>query len=873
MKTNELRKKYLEFFENKAHVVFPSDTLVPDDASVLFTSAGMNQFKPYFLGEKKGIKRATSCQKCLRTGDLEEVGKTPYHHTFFEMLGNFSFGDYFKKEAIEFAWEFVLKILNINEKSLWVSVYKEDKEAFAFWEKDIGLSRAKIITLGEDKNFWPASAPTLGPNGPCGPCSEIFFDRGPDKGCGSKDCSPACDCGRFVEIWNLVFTQFNRIGENKLEPLPQKNIDTGMGLERIAAVLQGKYSNFEIDILAPAVVLAKELLALGSLETDRKSLVYAIVDHARAASFAIGDGVYPSNEERGYVVRKIIRQACWKANLLGKKTPFLHKFVPLYADIMKEPYPQIYQNKDVIAKSILDEEERFLFTLKEGKSQFKAIVQNLRLSGKNVIEAQDLFKLYDTYGFPLELSRELAKEENIGVDERGFSESLLTQKELSRKKSMFDTNIFKKEELSLSEITQFTGYESLQASSKVLRIFSSKGESNSLSSQEEGLIVLDKTPFYASSGGQLSDKGLIKGSSGEFLVEEVIKVNEAVIHRGKVITGRIIKEEVRASVDGERRRALMRAHSATHLLQSALRACLGPGVMQQGSLVDEDGLRFDFTHPKALTPAQVEKVEDMVNEQILENLNIEKSVLSLQEAKDKGALAFFKDKYKDLVRMVSIGSTSRELCGGTHLDNTSEIGSFVIISESSISSGTRRIEALVGASAYRYLKDMRKAIKEQATILKCSSDEVTASLRRLFENIKQEKEKTLTLSKQMIALEAREIITHMQEIKGINFLTYAFNDKDESVLLYLSDILKNQNDALFVFFISRINQKDAFVCSASDSVIQKGFSCDKFASLFRNELSLKGGGRKNLVQGVVMMRGDNYLEKVRECFLKFTGEQ
>lgn len=873
MRTNELRKKYLEFFKSKGHTFFASDTLVSYDASTLFTSAGMHQFKPYFLGEKKDIKRATSCQKCLRTGDIEEVGKTLFHHTFFEMLGNFSFGDYFKHEAIEYAFEFLTKGLNVKEDMLWFSVYRDDDEAYKIWKDRIGVPVERIVKLDEKSNFWPANAPSLGPNGPCGPCSEIFFDKGKHVGCGSPQCSPACSCGRFVEVWNLVFTQFNRVAEFKLEPLPQKNIDTGMGLERMAAVLQDKESNFEIDILYPIVEFTRQRLEVSAQDPLTKSFLYAIVDHLRAAVFAIADGVHPSNVDQGYVIRKLIRIALWKMTMIEKKksNQRLKEFPAQYAQLMADFYPYLREKQSLIADVLDSEEEKFIGTLEEGEKRISVLVEGLKKQGKSIIEGQDAFRLYDTYGLPLELSKEYAQSRAMIVDEEGFKACLEKQKELSRKKSMFDTDIFKKGQFSLSETTQFLGYESLSTGVSVLRLFCESAELESLKEGEEGVIVLDKTPFYAESGGQLTDKGTIKTATGQFAVEEVFRVNEAILHRGRVLSGEITKGAATAVVDSARRRALARAHTATHLLQAALRKVLGAHVAQQGSLVDEDTLRFDFTNPKALQPLELEKTEDAVNGFILDASTVDKRTLSLEEAKKQGALAFFKDKYKDVVRVVSIGNYSKELCGGTHCANTAEIGVFVITSESSISSGTRRIEALVGDAAYRYLKNIRTFVKDSAVLLKCSPQELSLCVRRLFDDVKEEKVAKTSLQKQIITLEGKEIIAEKKEINGVPFLAYSFNDKAADVLLYLCDTLKNQNTSLFIFFVSKTAEKDIFICSATNDIIEKGFSCDKFVAQYKEELLLRGGGRKNLVQGVVMQRSDNYLEKIRECFLKFTN--
>jgi alanyl-tRNA synthetase len=488
----------------------------------------MNQFKAYFLGEKRDVKRAASAQKCLRMGDIDEVGRTACHHTFFEMLGNFSFGDYFKKEAIEFAWEFITKELNIKKEVLWVSVYKDDDEAYGIWKNHIQIDEKRIVRLGEDKNFWPASAPSKGPNGPCGPCSEIFLDNGKDVGCKKPDCSPACDCGRFVEFWNLVFTQFNRVGENKLEPLPQKNIDTGMGLERMASILQHKQSNFEIDILQPAVVFVCHKLKV-ELNPETKSLIHAIVDHARAAVFSISDGVYPSNEDRGYVVRKIIRKALYHAHTLGFTDIFLYEMVDLYARLMQEPYPEISAKKDVISKVIKAEEEKFIATLDDAKNQFISISENLKKQKLDTIPAKDLFRLYDTYGLPLELSRDMAKSLSLKIDEQGFDSLMLEQKERSRKQSMFDENIFKADAARFEEKSEFIGYDNCAADADILQLIRIKesaaenSKADALEEFEEGIIILDKTCFYAESGGQLTDKGLIKTSGGEFRVENVFK--------------------------------------------------------------------------------------------------------------------------------------------------------------------------------------------------------------------------------------------------------------------------------------------------------------------------------------------------------------
>ncbi|MDP2922541.1 MAG: alanine--tRNA ligase [Candidatus Omnitrophota bacterium] len=861
MKTNELRKKFLEYFQGKGHKIFLSDSLVPDDSTVLFTSAGMNQFKPYFLGERKDVKSATSCQKCLRTADLEKVGQTSYHHTFFEMLGNFSFGDYFKKEAIEFAWGFVTKNLNMESKKLWVSVYNQDEEAYKIWKEHIGIAKERIVKLGEDSNFWPVNAPRLGPNGPCGPCSEIFFDKGERIGCGKENCSPACDCGRFVEFWNLVFTQFNRVAENKLEPLPQKNIDTGMGLERMAAVLQGKDSNFEIDILQPVVASVKELLRATSKDLQTTSLINAIVDHSRAVTFAICDGVYPSNEERGYVVRKIIRKALSNANLIGYKRPFIYKLVTLFAELMLEPYPDISAKRDNIIETIRAEEEKFIPILEQVDEY---------IASKKKIEAQELFYLYDTKGFPLEAIELSAQKYGTFLSLEGFDRLLKEQQERSRKKSMFDADIFKKGEIDFKEKSEFIGYDYLESDCNLLRLINSlKRDVDSLDEGEEGIVILDKTPFYAESGGQLYDKGYIKAVAGEFAVTEVFKINDAIIHRGKVVKGNIAIGRACGYVDKVRRTALARAHTATHLLQAALRKLLGTHVAQQGSFVDVDRLRFDFTHPKALSDNEIENIENIVNEFIFKGDNVAKRILSYEEAKKEGALAFFKDKYADTVRVISVSDYSKELCAGTHLDSTCEIGTFIIVSESSISSGIRRIEAVVGERAYKEIRLLKKELSSSAALLKCSVLDLSATIEKLQNDLKRQKERSEQFEKETVSLQSKDILQSKKETQGISFLVYTFKNKEFPILLYLCDLLRKQMSFLFIFFVSSNAQNDIFVCSVTEDLVKKGITAAKFVSFSQDDLSLKGGGRESLVQGVVFKKDKDFINRAENALNKF----
>ncbi|MCP4652538.1 MAG: alanine--tRNA ligase [Candidatus Omnitrophica bacterium] len=865
--TNELRRKYLEFFQKMGHRLFSSDTLVPDDPTVLFTSAGMNQFKPYFLGEKKDTKRAVSCQKCFRTGDLDEVGNTPFHHTFFEMLGNFSFGDYFKKEAIAFAWEFLTKELGMKEDSLWVSVYKDDKEAYDIWLKDVGISKERIIKLGEKDNFWPANAPALGPNGPCGPCSEIFFDRGTEQGCKKEDCSLACGCERFVEVWNLVFTQFNRVGENELKPLPQKNIDTGMGLERMAAVLQGKYSNFEIDILTPVVAKVRKILKVNGAD----NLINAIVDHTRAAVFAINDGVYPSNEERGYVIRKVIRKAAYSAHLLGRKEAFSHQLVDDFAQLMQDPYPELKEKASIIAKVIKAEEEKFLSTLQDGEAQFSVIAENLKKD--DTVSAEDLFKLYDTYGFPLELSKELAKKYNLTLDESGFDRLLKQQQQRSRKKSQFSESVFvvdcESEKAIKEKITEFVGYDTFTCKSAIVLLRQDDQNVKQLKEEDKGMIILQSTPFYAESGGQLSDQGVIKGASGEFVVECVVKMGEAIIHVGKVTQGQINSgEEVEVRVRDSRRRALARAHTATHIMQAALRVILGSHVVQQGSLVDEDRLRFDFTHFQALTKDELKKIEHLVNEYVLDGMQVSKRLMTLDEAKKEGALAFFKDKYQDTVRMVSVGEVSCELCGGTHIDNSSEIGLFLVESESSISSGVRRIEAVVGKKAYNLLTQIKEGINVSAAMLKCDYSDLPGAIDNLRQDIKKKSDTINSLKKNQALGQVDDILKHKKDVCTVPTLIYRMDGAEKEDLLCVCDALRKKG-TLFIFMVASTNGKNTFLCTATEDLIKKKVSCKKFVTKHGEALTLKGGGRDHLVGGVVGCMGDDFLIKVDKEIKEF----
>lgn len=837
--TDEIRKKFLDFFASKQHPVISSDSLVPqNDPTLLFTGAGMNQFKDYFLGVKKDLKRATSSQKCLRTGDLEEVGHTAFHHSFFEMLGNFSFGNYFKKEAIEWAWEFLTKELAIPQERLRVSVHKTDDEAFGFWEKIVGKDR--IDRLGDKDNFWPSNAPKDGPNGPCGPCSEIYFDQNPS---GDKD--RTVEHKDFAEIWNLVFTQFDRQEGGKLVPLAQKNIDTGMGLERLACVLQSKKTNYEIDIFQAINRAVAQQLKIFQTEANEKR-IYAISDHARAIFFSIADGVMPGNDGRGYVIRKLIRRALYhgyEAAQSKLNQPFLYAVVPAVGEAMGQTYPELQKAQASIASVVRGEEERFLETLERGLEKLNNKTIELLKDGKErKLSGEFIFELYDTYGFPDELTRKIATEKGFEIDQKGFDRSMDEQKKRAKDASKISGSIFVTSEiekkLAALPATKFLGYSSLESKAKIIFTEIKDGK---------GLVVLDQSPLYAESGGQVGDHGILKGHNFEARVVDTQKKDSLSLHMIEVLRGEAkAGEEVLVITDKKRREAAMRNHTATHLVHAALRNLLGNQVRQLGSLVASDRLRFDYSYSQALTPDQIKALEDSVNEEILKDTVVSKEEKPIEEAKKEGAIAFFGEKYGKTVRVVDVPGYSKEFCGGTHCDRTGQIGSFVITSDSSIASGTRRIEALTGDGALDYLRRLRSQMSQLAQTLKTTPDQIADRVAKLQESVKKlEKSKTESRAAQA---DPAKIMENSKTAGNLKFAAYSEKGMELAELRSLSDNLRSRASKTVYFLGAESGEKIYYLLGTSPD-LKSQVDSRPLAQLLDKILSGKSGGRPDLVQG------------------------
>ncbi|MFH0839141.1 MAG: alanine--tRNA ligase [Candidatus Omnitrophota bacterium] len=849
MNSDALRQKFLDFFKSKEHTIIPSSSLVPeDDPTVLFTSAGMNQFKDNFLGRVKTLKRAASCQKCLRTGDLDNVGRTAGHHSFFEMLGNFSFGDYFKKEAISWAWEFLTEVLRIEKEKLWCSVYKDDNESYEIWEKIIKMPRERIIRLGEKENFWPSNAPKDGPNGPCGPCSEIFFDQGKSIGCGREDCSPACDCARFVEVWNLVFTQFDRKDGGLLEPLPSKNIDTGMGLERLARAMQGVLTNFETDLFSELTGFINTVAAVKDIASSR-----AIADHLRAVVFAVCDGVIPSNESRGYVIRMLIRRGANLGTKLGIEGPFLYRMVPIVSKLMHTPYPELETRRENIADMILAEEKKYKETLKNASFILKQEIGLLKEKQIKELSKELAFKLYDTYGLPIETIEEIAGKSSLKVDKEGFNDLLEKQKDASRKSSGMSQVIFAQTASalikSLNIKTEFTGYGVYEDVAQVKAIIKDEKSTDELSSGEKGYIITDKSPCYGESGGQIGDTGILEKNNTKCNVLNTRVVEDTIVHfieaRGCSIK---VGDAVSLKIDTKRRLNIARHHSVTHLLQAALREVLGPHVEQSGSLVSDEFLRFDFTHFKDLDAREINRIEDVVNSYIQRALAVSTEIMETTEARTQGAMALFGEKYGKYVRVVSMGTVSKELCGGTHVKSTGEIGLFKIVSEGSVQANIRRIEAVTGESAIKKVRESEDILNRVAEVLKTPRSEVIKQVEKILKSQKELQKKLDVLSIHDAKDTAEELLEKAKEFKGIKVVIGKFNEASIDFLRKISDIIKDKEKKSVIVLASATQSKAIFIVSIGKDLLKAGFDAVLIAKAMAELIGGSGGGRADLAQ-------------------------
>lgn len=853
MTVNDIRRKFLDFFAAKGHTVVESDTLVPkDDPTVLFTTAGMQQFKRQFLGHIDDYTRAATAQKCMRTDDLDEVGVTDFHHTFFEMLGNFSFGDYFKKEAINWAWEFLTKELRIPEDRLWVSVYEEDSEAENIWLTDIGIPQKKIFKLGGKSNFWPSNAKDNGPNGPCGPCSEIFYDYDPDRGTIPRD--PDDEPGRFSEVWNLVFTQFNRQDGGVLEPLPGKNIDTGMGLERLAAVLQGKKSNFETDIFQPILAAVDEHVRIDTPD-ERRNERYVLADHLRAVTIGIGDGVVPSNKDRGSVIRRLITEMTDIAvRHSGQLEPVIHKLIPAAVAAMSVGYPDLKEKQQMICDNVISVEKAFLKVRTERMPEFLETVKVSQKDGDAL--GQHIFTYKDRYGLTLATMEGILKKEGIAAEVQQqamkvYDRLMSEQREQSRAASKMTGDVFAEGSLQTDlPKTEFKGYEQLMGVGKILSIMIDGAASDQAGTDAEVQIVLDKTPFYAESGGQVGDSGRLTHEGNEIRISDTQKLDDIWIHSGKVTQGSFrVGDVVTAEVDTERRLSIMRNHTATHLMQSALRRVLGEHIKQQGSLVDPDRLRFDFSHPKAITPEEVDKIETLVNTFIRSCDGVTVENLDIEAARESGALAFFAEKYGKTVRVVSIGDYSKEFCGGTHLNYTGQIGLFKITSESAIAQGIRRIEATTGVMALEQLNQLQGQMRQLAKNFKVPVDQVIAKVESQTKRLKDiEKEFDRVRLEALKGELESQLSAAASQGNGTPVFQKIFEDADMGLLRKLSDHLKQKlPNSLIILGARNADGANILICS-SDDAVAKGWKANELIQIVAEKIEGRGGGRPQLAQ-------------------------
>uniref|UniRef100_UPI0035224833 alanine--tRNA ligase n=1 Tax=Blautia faecicola TaxID=2509240 RepID=UPI0035224833 len=863
---NELRQMFLDFFESKGHLVMNSFSLVPqNDNSLLLINAGMAPLKPYFTGaEIPPRTRVATCQKCIRTGDIENVGKTARHGTFFEMLGNFSFGDYFKHEAIAWSWEFLTKVVGLDENRLYPSVYEEDEEAFDIWNKEIGVSADRIFRFGKEDNFWEHGA------GPCGPCSEIYYDRGEKYGCGKPGCTVGCDCDRYMEVWNNVFTQFENDGEGHYETLKQKNIDTGMGLERLAVVVQDVDSIFDVDTLCALRNKVCEVAGKTyGVHHDDDVSIRLITDHMRSATFLISDGVMPTNEGRGYVLRRLIRRAARHGRLLGIEGPFLEKLSETVIEGSKDGYPELEEKKTFILNVLHNEESQFNKTIDQGLKILADLEAEMKEAGKSVLGGSDAFRLYDTYGFPIDLTKEILEEKGYTIDEDGFKEEMEVQRKRARESRAVsnymgaDATVY--DEIDRNITTEFDGYDKLEVASKVTVLTTETEIVDSLMEGQKGTIFVEKTPFYATMGGQEGDTGVITTANGVFRVEDTIKLRGGKYgHVGVMESGMISNgDEVTLKVDEQERKDTCKNHSATHLLQKALKTVLGAHVEQKGSLVNPTRLRFDFAHFQAMTPEEIAETEALVNKEIQAALPVTTQIMGIEEAKKTGAMALFGEKYGDEVRVVSMGDFSVELCGGTHVANTANITLFKIVSEAGVAAGVRRIEALTGNNVIEYYRQMEENLHTIAKTLKTSPAEITEKITHLQKEVKELQSENESLKSKMAQDSLGNVMDQVVEVKGVKVLASAVDGVDMNGLRDLGDQLKEKLGEGVVVLASAKDGKVSLLAMATQGAMDKGAHAGNLIKAAAAIVGGGGGGRPNMAQA-----GGKNPDKIPEAIAK-----
>ena len=848
---NELRKMFLEFFESKGHLAMKSFSLVPhNDNSLLLINSGMAPLKPYFTGQEiPPRRRVTTCQKCIRTGDIENIGKTARHGTFFEMLGNFSFGDYFKHEAIAWSWEFLTQVVGLDPERLYPSVYENDDEAFAIWRDEIGIAPERIFKFGKADNFWEHGS------GPCGPCSEIYYDRGEKYGCGKPDCTVGCECDRYIEVWNNVFTQFDNDGHGNYSELEQKNIDTGMGLERLAVIVQDVDSIFDVDTIS---ALRGRVCELAGKEYHKEHAwdvsIRIITDHIRSATFMISDGILPSNEGRGYVLRRIIRRAARHGRLLGIEGEFLANLSSAVIEGSRDGYPELEEKKDFIFNVLTQEENKFNKTIDQGLAILSELEEKMAADGRTVMDGEDAFRLYDTYGFPLDLTKEILEEKEFSVDEDGFNAAMQKQKETARKArkvtNYMGADVTVYESLDPAITSEFVGYDRLEHDSKITALTTESEVVEALTDGENGTIIVDETPFYATMGGQEGDKGVISCANGEFEVVDTIKLKGGKVgHVGHVTKGMFkLGDPVTLSVNEENRKATCKNHTATHLLQKALREVLGTHVEQQGSLNNAGHLRFDFSHFSAMTAEELAEVEKKVNEKIAENLCVETKLMTIDEAKQSGAMALFGEKYGETVRVVCVGDYSKEFCGGTHVGNTGEIQAFKILSESGVAAGVRRIEALTGQGVFDYYNDLEQKLSEAAKTLKTTPANLQEKLEHLMAEMKALQSENESLKSKAAKEALGDVMDQVKEVKGVKLLAASVDNVDMNGLRDLGDQLKEKLGDGVVVLASAKDGKVNLIAMATDAAMKQGAHAGNLIKGIAALVGGGGGGRPNMAQ-------------------------